>query len=234
MSDAEDPKSSRRKRRGHKQGEPAPATKGPVRHPKVEPRAYAEAQTQLEAFVRQRMGKLVEGVGAGFFNGATEAEVKNPELQKAFYLFFVLGYRDKYGMRAIDAFRTYATRPDPMVRRAIDAMANAKLVLGELTERNEANRQMVLRDLFRGEELRAVDKAAYASIDAGGGILGWFMPSGEVWRPVEVATVIPAGKMPGASVASTTLGDRFGVAQSQVPDRHPAETFWTIYRVANG
>ena len=226
--------SSRRKRRGA--APPTPELKprqADAATPRVDPRAYQEIMSQIRAFSEQRFERLITAVAQGFFGLATPEETKLPELRAAFFAFFVLGYRDQNGISIVRMFRGYGFKPTPIQTRALDALESSRLRLVEITERHEGNRQFSGIDLLDRSTLRFVDKNAYEALDVGDAIMAWFMPSGGVFRPVEVATHVDSLRIPGICSALKSLAERARVEPAQIAIRQPAQVFWTVYRGVN-
>ena len=245
---ADKPQGSRRKRRGTAASEPDAATRpstrpstrpdaggaqAPVRAPRVNARAYAEAMQQLRAFSEQRFEKLITAVAQGFFGMATREEVQRPELRAAFFAFFVLGYRDQNGVSILQMFRGYGFRPTQPQARALEALERATFRVVEITEKHEGSRQFEGVDILDGANLRFVDKRAFEALHPGDAIMAWFMASGEVLRPVEVATHVDALRLPGVHAALRSLAESAEVELAELSMRRPAQVFWTVYRGVN-
>lgn len=246
--------SSRRKRRGHTANAPvsdsatpsspaktvgtSDATADPVESskppaPKVNPRAYQEVMAQVRAFSEQRFEPLITSVAQGFFGMASRDEAKLPELRAAFFAYFVLGYRDQNQIRVLDMFRGYGFKPDTNQRRVLDALSMATFRVVEISHRHEGNRQFDGCDILTHESLRFVDKKAFETLHVGDAIMAWFMPSGEVFRPVEVATQIEALRLPGIAAALRSLAESVKLQPRELLRRKPAQAFWTVYRGIN-
>lgn len=229
----EDGRGPRRKRRGHKKA--APDSTQPTQLPrrgKVDPRTYAQVMERIKAFVEARLVKLVTPVARGFFTGCSQDEIKREDLQSAFFLFFVLGYRDPNGVRVLDMYRGYGFKPSPVEARAVDALDATRLRLVEVVEKVEANRQLQVVDKLNGDELRVTDQEAYKSLSPGDGMMAWFMPSSEVHRPLEVATHVKADLLGPMVQGLETLANENDLELSDLPHRRPAQMFWAIYRSA--
>ena len=237
-------KPSRRRRRGATNSEESPprATSSTTTHvskeaksraPKVDARSYQQVMAQIRAFSEQRFEKLITTVAQGFFGAATQEEVKLAELRAAFFTYFVLGYRDQNGIRILDMFRGYGFKPDPNQAKVLDALSDATFRVVEITHRHEGNRQLDGYDIMTHESLRFVDKSAFEALHVGDAIMAWFMPSGEVFRPVEVATQIEALRLPGISAALRSLAESVRLPAHELVRRKPAQTFWTVYRGVN-
>jgi len=234
--------SSRRKRRGHAEKttapqqarEPAPETQGSKsRAPKIDPRSYQEVMAQVRAFSEQRFEQLITSVAQGFFGMASREEAQIPELRSAFFAYFVLGYRDQNNIRILDMFQGYGFKPDANQRRVLDALSAATFRVVEITHRHEGNRQLDGYDIMTHESLRFVDKKAFETLQTGDAIMAWFMPSGEVFRPVEIATQIEALRIPGIAAALRALAESLRLQPDELVRRKPAQAFWTVYRGVN-
>jgi hypothetical protein len=188
---------------------------------------------QVRAFSEQRFESLITSVAQGFFGMASRDEVELPELRAAFFAYFVLGYRDQNQIRVLDMFRGYGFKPDANQRRALDALSAATFRVVEITHRHEGNRQFDGCDVLTHESLRFVDKKAFETLHIGDAIMAWFMPSGEVFRPVEVATQIEALRLPGIAAALRSLADSLKIEPRELLRRKPAQAFWTVYRGVN-
>lgn len=231
---SDDERGGRRKRRGHKKSsaEPSAAAAQTPRRGKVDPRTYAQVMERIKAFVEARLVKLVTPVARGFFNGCSQDEIKREDLQSAFFLFFVLGYRDPNGVRVLDMYRGYGFKPSPVESRAVEALDLTHLRLVEVVEKVEANRQLRVVDKLTGDELRVTDQEAYKSLSAGDGMMAWFMPSSEVYRPIEVATHVKADLLGPMVTGLETLAKENDLELAELPRRRPAQMFWAIYRAA--
>ena len=232
-------KSSRRKRRGHA-GPSTPAGTAPAvttatdapprKRGKVDPRTYAQVMERIKAFVEARLVKLVTPVARGFFNGCTQEEIQRPDLQSAFFLFFVLGYRDPNGVRILDMYRGYGFKPTPVEARVVDALDVTRLRLVEVVRKVEANRQLEVRDVFDDTTFKLSDQEAYKSLDAGDGMMAWFMPSSEIHRPIEVATHVGRELLGPMVDGLRTLASEAEVSPEELGRRKPAQMFWAVYR----
>ena len=62
--------------------------------------AFAQVDRMVAGFAQSRFGNIMPELAKGFFAGARDqAETKLPEIQQAFALFFVYGYRDRMDER---------------------------------------------------------------------------------------------------------------------------------------
>jgi len=196
--------------------------------------AFATVDRMVGAFVQTAFGKLLPTVMAGFFGPARGPdELRNPELQAAFMLFFVYGWKDPHGMRIIDAFAEYGPKVHGEERRVLDALRRARMSLFRMERRADETKQLRGVDLLRETEMTVLDHNAFETLEAKDALLAWYIEIGAMWRPFGVATHVPASKVAGLRAALVRLADSLDVSLAQLPERMPAQTFWTVFRVTN-
>ena len=229
MSDEK--RESRRLKRGHsEQAKPAK----PKSTRQLDPQAFTEVDQMVGAFAQRSFGKVIPAVMAGFFGGAkSPKELEDPELQSAFMLFFVYGWKDPNGMRIIDAFAAYGPNLQREQKRVLAALRAARLGLFVAESRAEGNKQLVGRDYFRDEPIAVLDHNAYETLADGDGLLAWYMEVGDLWRPFGVATQVEARKLTPVCGALTKLAAGMHMTTAELAERKPAQAFWTVYRGVN-
>jgi hypothetical protein len=224
---------SRRKRRGQATIEPEiPPIPDPP--PRVEKEAFERVEKNLAAFAQRRFAKALPAVAAAFFSSSGGADRHNPELQAAFALYWVYGWRDDDGCRIVDMFAGFGLPQDDFSdAQALAALRNSRLILFELRSKEPANKQLVGEDILRGERITLLDHASFETLSAGDSLLAWCFPTGDLWRPMGVATLIPE------ATRKMVVDGLVGVAESEeltlmaLPEKRPAKTFWMVYRVVN-
>lgn len=230
MSDEK--KESRRLKRGHSEQAAKPAKAKATRQ--LDPQAFMEVDQMVGAFAQRSFGKVIPAVMAGFFGGAkSPKELEDPELQSAFMLFFVYGWKDPNGVRIIDAFAAYGPNLQHEQKRVLTALRASRLGLFVAQGRTEGNKQLTGRDFFRDEPVAVLDHNAYETLADGDGLIAWFMEVGGLWRPFGVATQIEARKLSPVCDALTRLAASMHMTIADLPDRKPAQAFWTVYRGVN-
>jgi hypothetical protein len=241
------PRVSRRKRRGHKAEAEAEAkaeakAKAEVeaRKPKrahkavrqLDPESFRQVDAMIGSFAQRRFGQLMPKVAQGFFGVARGDEPKHPELQQAFALYFVYGFRDPQGLRILDMFARFGLELDREQRRVLDACLRARFVVFGLERKNDANKQLLGRDILRGVPMTVLDSVAYSALAPGDVIVAYMFPVGDLWRPLGLATKVARAKVPALRQGLGQLASSQGFAPVELPDRRPAQVFWTAYRVA--
>jgi hypothetical protein len=225
----------RRRRRGQDTPAatpPSPGSPATREARQLDPRAFADVDAMLGAFAHRQFGRLIPAVMAGFFGAATREERQNPELQSAFMLFFVYGWKDPDGKRLVDAFAAYGPALHGEQARVLGALRRARLRLFEVQTRGVDNKQLGGRDPLRDEPMALLDHRAFETLEAGDGLLAWCMGDA-LARPFGVATTVEARRMPALLTALRQLARELGMTATELADRRPAQTFWTVYRAAN-
>jgi hypothetical protein len=231
---ADEKKGSRRHRRG--QGSTANKDEGaaPRSSRQLDPQAFAQVDQMIGAFSQNRFGNVLPTVMAGFFGAAKrKEELRDPELQAAFMLFFVYGWKDDHGMRIVDAFAEYGPKLKGEQKRVLDALQSARLAFFRVEGSERGNKQLSGRDVLRDEPMIVLDHNAFETLTDGDALLAWFFPMGELARPFGVATQVANAKYPAIEAALVRLASALSVTVPELPDRKPAQTFWTVYRLAN-
>ncbi len=231
----------RRQRRGHSAHDAAPSTPAggtaapsrPAKPRKIEPQLFRELDEILGAYVRQRLAPLVAPVAQGFFGAATDEERKDQELNTAMMLYFVYGWRDPQGVRIIDLFARNGVLPSPAHRGVLEAMLSTRYALCTVQQRDEARRQLHCVDFFTGSKASLADQQAWENLQVGDSLLAWQLPSGEVWRPIGVATHIPAEHRGGIELALNGLAEKLELPVIEFASREANRAFWLVYRLLN-
>lgn len=232
MSEGSKKTASRRHRRGQARADAKAPT--PRSGRQLDAQAFALVDQMIGAFSQNRFAKVLPAVMAGFFGGAkSKEELRNEELQAAFMLFFVYGWTDPHGMRIVDAFAEYGPRLQGEQKRVLEALRTARLVFFRVEGREADNKQLSGRDVLRDEPMVVLDHNAFETLADGDALLAWFFDVGELARPFGVATQVQNAKCPAIEAALVRLAAALSVTVPELPDRKPAQTFWTIYRLTN-
>lgn len=237
------PRVNQRKRRGHKQLEASaasspvePAGAGQKRAVKsvrqLDPEAFRQVDLMIGSFAQRRFGNLMPQVAAGFFGAARGDEPNHPELQKAFALYFVYGYRDPQGLRIVDMFERFGLKLDREQKRVLEACKRAQLVVFQLERQNPANKQMLGLDILRGIPMTVLDQSAFERMSPGEVLIAYMFPVGDLWRPLGMGTRIPRANVNTLRAGLAQLANEQGFAPAELSDRRPAQVFWVAYRSA--
>ncbi|MFO7568096.1 MAG: hypothetical protein R6X02_35980 [Enhygromyxa sp.] len=241
------PRVNQRKRRGHKQqqGQAAqsatavlePAAAQPKRAVKsvrqLDPEAFRQVDLMIGSFAQRRFANLMPKVAAGFFGAARGDEPKHPELQQAFALYFVYGYRDQQGLRIVDMFERFGLSLDREQKRVLEACKRARLVVFQLQRTNPANKQLLGLDILRGIPMTALDQNAFERTSPGDVLIAYMFPVGDLWRPLGLATKVSRAKVNALRAGLAQLANEQGFAPAELPERRPAQVFWVGYRSAD-
>jgi len=236
------PRSSHRLRRGHKAEAEAAALEAAKQQPKkrvvktarqLDREAFKQVDTMLGSFAQRRFGPLIAEVAKGFFGQSSAEEVKAPELQQAFSLYFAYGFRDAQGRRIIDMFAQFGLELDLEQKRVLDAVMRSRFVVFVLDRAEESNKQMHGRDLLRGEPLTLLDHNAYERVTPGDVLIAYMFPVGDLWRPLGLATKVPRARTNTLRAGFEKLAADQGFTLMTLADRRPAQVFWLGYRIAD-
>jgi hypothetical protein len=226
---ADSKKESRRPRKGHSE-ETRPVRKSSKQ---LDPEAFAAVDQMIGALAHKSFGKVLPAVMAGFFGASNKDELKNPELQAAFMMFFVYGWKDPHGMRIVDVFASYGPQLHDEQARVLSALRQARLALFEVQRREPGNKQLHGREVFRDSPMSVLDHNAYEALADHDALLAWYIPVGDFWRPFGVATHVEADKLAALTAALIQLADDLGVTVAELPQRKAAQAFWVVFRAAN-
>ncbi|PRQ09658.1 hypothetical protein [Enhygromyxa salina] len=237
------PRTRERKRRGHKaETEAAEAARieAEANKPKravkavrqLDPEAFKQVDLMIGSFAQRRFGGMMPEVAKAFFAVARGEEAKHPELQQAFALYFVYGYRDGQGLRVLDMFAQHGLQLDREQRRVLDACMRARFVVFGLERKNDANKQLIGRDILRETPMTVLDNVAFAQLSPGDVLGAYMFPVGDLWRPLGMATKVAGARTKALSQALGQLSGAQSLAPIALADRRPAQVFWTLYRVA--
>lgn len=236
------PHRSHRLRRGHKAEAERLAAEAAKNAPKkrvvkavrqLDGEAFKQVDAMLASFAQRRFGPLITEAAKGFFGNANAEEVKLPELQQAFALYFAYGYRDGQGIRIIDMFGKFGLELDFEQKRVLEAVLRTRLVVFQLERKEDANKQMQGRDLQRNEPLTLLDHNAYAQTQPGDVLIAYMFPVGDLWRPLGLATKIPRARAASLRNGLDKLAAEQGFSPTALVERRPAQVFWLGYRVAD-
>ncbi|PRQ02795.1 hypothetical protein ENSA5_21480 [Enhygromyxa salina] len=238
------PRNSARKRRGHKaKAEAAEAARAEAEASKpkravksvrqLDPEAFKQVDLMIGSFAKRRFGPMMPKVAEAFFGVASSDERTHPELQQAFALYFVYGYRDAQGVRILDMFANYGLELEREQKRVLDACLRARFVVFALERKNTANKQLLGRDVLRGVPMTVLDNVAFAQLAPGDVLVAYMFPIGDLWRPLGMATKVARARAKALSQGLSQLARTQGFAPIELPDRRPAQVFWTAYRVAD-
>ncbi len=236
------PRVNQRKRRGHSASpEAAAAAAAAIAEPRkravksvrqLDPEAFKQVDLMIGSFAQRRFNNIMPKVAAGFFGAAKGDEPNHPELQQAFALYFVYGYRDGQGLRIIDMFERFGLSLDREQTRVLEACKRARLVVFQLERTNPANKQLLGLDILRGIPVTVLDQAAYDRVAPGDVLVAYMFPVGDLWRPLGMATKIPRARVNALRAGLAQLANEQGFAPVELPDRRPAQVFWVGYRSA--
>lgn len=237
------PRVNQRMRRGHKaqaEAEAAIAAVEQARQPKravksvrqLDPEAFKQVDMMIGSFAQRRFGNIMPKVAAGFFGAAKGDEPNHPELQQAFALYFVYGYRDNQGVRIIDMFEKFGLDLDREQKRVVEACKRAQLVAFQLERVNPANKQMLGLDILRGIPVTTLDQNAFGQMAPGDVMLAYMFPVGDLWRPLGLATKVPRARVASLRNALSQLASEQRISPIELPDHRPAQVFWVTYRAA--
>jgi hypothetical protein len=235
-------RTSHRLRRGHKAEAERAAAEAAKNQPKkrvvktarqLDGEAFKQVDAMLASFAQRRFGQLIPEVAKGFFGNAKPEEVKAPELQQAFALYFAYGFRDSQGRRIVDMFGQFGLELDHEQKRVLEAVLRTRFVVFVLDRAEESNKQMHGRDLLRGEPLTLLDHNAYAQSAPGDVLIAYMFPVGDLWRPLGLATKIPRARAGVLRSGLDKLAAEQGFTLMTLADRRPAQVFWLGYRVAD-
>jgi hypothetical protein len=247
MTEQDKPKNFRpagRKRRGHSaeaQVEAAAKAEAEAARPKLavkavrqlDPEVFKQVDLMIGSFAQRRFAPLMPKVAAGFFAAAKGDEKNRPELQQAFALFFVYGYRDAQGLRVIDMFSRFGLQLDREQKRVVDACLRACMVVFALERKNEANKQLLGRDILRGLPMTLLDNVAYDALKPGDVMVAYMFPVGDMWRPLGLGTKVARARAQALSKGLGQLAESQNLSGVAVADMRPAQVFWTAFRLAD-
>lgn len=237
------PRVNQRKRRGHSaqqaEAEAAAAVVAasqPKRAVKsvrqLDPEAFRQVDLMIGSFAQRRFGNIMPKVAAGFFGAARGDEPNHPELQQAFALYFVYGYRDGQGLRIIDMFERFGLELDREQKRVLEACKRARFVVFQLERNNPANKQLLGIDMLRGIPMTVLDQNAFDRTTPGDVLIAYMFPVGDLWRPLGMATKVARARANNLRAGLAQLANDQGFAPMELPDRRPAQVFWVAYRSA--
>lgn len=243
------PRVSQRKRRGHSveaaklEAEQAAAQKAAAQQPKravkavrqLDPDTFKQVDLMIGSFAQRQFGKLMPKAAEGFFaplGPQAQQQSQRKDLQQAFAMFFVYGYRDAAGQRIVDMFAGQGLKLEREQLRCLDACRRARFVAFVLERKNDANRQLMGRDVLRGIPMSVLDKGAYDLL-APGDVIGAYMFSvGDLWRPLGLGIKVPRARTKALGDELSALAQTQSISVIQLPDRRPDQVFWATYRVA--
>jgi hypothetical protein len=238
------PRVNQRMRRGHRavaEAEAAAAAIEAAKQPKravksvrqLDPESFKQVDMMIGSFAQRRFKNIMPKVAAGFFGAAKGDEQNHPEIQQAFALYFVYGYRDNQGVRIIDMFEKFGLDLDREQKRVVDACKRAQLVVFQLERVNPANKQMIGLDILRGIPMTTLDQNALAQMVPGDVILAYMFPVGDLWRPLGMATKVSRNRVNALRNGLTQLANEQAISPLELGERRPAQVFWVTYRVAD-
>jgi hypothetical protein len=237
------PRVSTRKRRGHKIAEleaaaavavaPAKPKRAVKTGRQLDPEVFRQVDLMIGSFAQRRFANLMPKVAAGFFGSAQGDEPNHPELQQAFALYFVYGYRDAQGLRIIDMFERFGVQLDREQKRVLDACQRSRFVVFQLQRSNQANKQMQGLDMLRGLPMSLLDQAAFDRLVPGDVLVAYMFPVGDLWRPLGLGTKVGRARVDALRSGLARLAQEQGFAAAELPERRPAQVFWLAYRAAD-
>ena len=243
------PKVSKRKRRGHsveaakEEAARLEAEKTEAQKPKravkavrqLDPETFRNVDLMIGSYAQRQFKQLMPKVAQGFFAplGDKAAELsKRSDLQQAFALFFVYGFRDPSGLRIVDMFARQGLKLDREQARCLDACQRAHFVIFALERKNEKNRQLLGRDVLRGIPMTLLDKIAYDQLAPGDLIAAYMFSVGDMWRPLGMGTKVLRAKTKALLDTLGSLANAMGAPPVQVCERRPDQVFWATFNHA--
>ena len=243
------PRVSRRKRRGHSveaaklEAERLAAEKLAAQKPRravkavrqLDPEVFKQVDLMIGSFAQRQYGKLMPKAAEGFFSplgDQAKQQSQRKDLQQAFALFFVYGYRDGSGLRIVDMFARQGLKLDREQARCLDACRRARYVVFVLERKNEANRQLMGRDALRGIPMTVLDKVAYDQLEAGDVVGAYMFSVGDLWRPIGMGTKVARAKTKELSDGLSQLAQNQRISVVQLSDLRPGQVFWSTFRFA--
>ncbi|MCA9680899.1 MAG: hypothetical protein KC457_01785, partial [Myxococcales bacterium] len=214
----------------------APARKRAVKAVRqLDPETFRNVDLMIGSYAQRQFKQLMPKVAQGFFAplGDKAAELsKRSDLQQAFALFFVYGFRDSAGRRVIDMFGQSGLKLDREQTRVFEALERTKLVVFAIQSMNPANKQMAGRDALREMPITALDHNLFQKVKPGDVALAYMFPVGDMWRPLGMATMVPRAKVNLFDQGLGRLAREQGLAAAQLGEARPAQLFWLAYRTA--
>jgi hypothetical protein len=237
------PRVGGRKRRGHKaraEAEAAAKAEAEAARPRravkavrqLDPEAFKQVDGMIGSFAQRRFGNLMPKAAQGFYGAARGDEPKRPELQQAFALYFVYGFRDGQGRRIVDMFAQFGLNLDREQKRVLDACRRSRFVVFALQRKNASNKQMAGVDILRGVPMTVLDNVSFDALEPGDVLTAYMFPVGDLWRPMGTGTRVAAARAKALSQALGQLAQKQGFSAPELPDRRPAQVFWTAFRLA--
>jgi hypothetical protein len=194
---------------------------------------FERVESMLAAFANRRLGPLVNLVAKGFYGAANDDEKNNPGIRTAFYSFFLYGYRDPKGIRAVDLFAEAGLPLEGRQRAALDACLQARLVIMSIDDVHAGKHRMRGRDLLRDEPVTAFDRNASSLVKPGERLMCWQIPWGTSWQPIGYAVQIEQRKAIALERSIETLCNGLRAVRRELPEQHAANLWWVGHRVAN-
>lgn len=194
---------------------------------------FERVESMLASFASRRLQPFMEQVMKGFFGAATPQERNNPELHTAFYSFFLYGYRDPKGIRVVDLFANAGIPLEGRQRAALDACLQARLALVTVDDVNPGKQRIRGKDLLRDESVTILERNLVQALRVGDRFLSWQIPWGTSWQPIGVIQRVEARKAVALDRAIETLCNSLQAVRLELPERHAANLFWLVHRVAN-
>lgn len=194
---------------------------------------FERVEALLAGFAQRRLAEVVKAVSKGFFTAASPQEQQLPELRTAFYSFLLYGWRDQSGVRVVDLFRRIGPGLEGRQLAALDACAGARLGLVAVDDVTPHKQRLRGRDILRGEAVTVRDQTATKQLRPGDRLLGWLIPWGTSWQLIGVATQVEARKAQALDRALESMAAQLRAGRRDLADRHAANLFWVVYRVAS-
>lgn len=224
---------SRRKQRGHLEGQSRDDREAQTVEADLDQKAQGEVDAMLAGFIKRRFPKVIDLVAAGFFGDATKEERQNPVLKQACALFFAHGWRDPEGMRVIDAFADYGLERTPAQEKVLDAMRTSSFRCLQLeADIRSDDMQVACRDLMDGTPLPLELRGQLVELNRGDVIVGWFMRTTAGMRPLGVINLVPVKVAAQFEDALVRLAEAYPIPRADLGIEKPAPTFWLSYRVS--
>ncbi len=194
---------------------------------------FERVESMLASFANRRLGPLVNTVAQGFFGAATPEEQKNPGIRTAFYSFFLYTYADPQGIRVVDLFAQSGLPLEGRQKAALDACMAARLVVMTIDDVHPRKHRIRGRDLLRDEPVTALDRNAVQLVKPGQRLMSWQIPWGTSWQPIGYAVQVEQRKAQALDRAIESLCNSLRAVRRELPEKHAANLWWLVHRVAN-
>lgn len=193
-------------------------------------------ESTLAGFISQRLTNILPTIHTHFFSIATPQERNLPQLQTAFYNYFMYGWRDANGQRVVDLFHQLNQASEHAVKgrllAALEACLQARLTLVDIHDINVRKQRVRGRDILRDEKLALRDHNIVQLVKPGNRLLAWLVPWGTSWQATGLVVQIDAYKANALEQAIKTLCNSLQTERWLLADQQSANLFWMVFRVS--